>query len=135
FDAINAKFLNQQPVTLAEEEAFLHESINAAALLEWIATARPDDLVVTLPYCYGLTWFATLAFASRAVLVPCLHREGYARMWCVAELLERAAGLAFLSEEEEGLASALARIESRPRALLGAWVDGAEAPPPPAAAG
>jgi glycosyltransferase involved in cell wall biosynthesis len=128
FSAINDRLLHHRPLTLHEEEAFFRESINSTPLLRWVARERPDDLIVTLPYCYGLTFFATLAFAERTVLVPCLHREAYARMLHTAEMLERAAGLAFLTEEEEGIARAVADLAGRPRAVLGMWVDGADHP-------
>jgi glycosyltransferase involved in cell wall biosynthesis len=129
YDQINHKLLHGMPIRLEEEEEFFRNSINSRALLAWITRERPRDLVAILPYPFGLSFFATVLFGERAVLIPCLHREGYAATRLVAEMLERPGGLVFLSEEEQALARALADVSDAPQIVAGVGVEGPEGPP------
>jgi len=125
YDLINYRILHHMPIQPAEEEAFFRQSINSTALLEWIAEHRPNDLLLVLPYPTGLALTTVATFGPRVVLMPCLHREGYARMHMIQWMLENAGALVFLTPEERNLAHALADVELRPHMVSGCGLDGA----------
>jgi len=87
------------------------------------------DLVVFCPYLFGTTLWGAQAVPERAVIVPCLHDEPYARLDTVARVISSARGCLFNSRAEEHLARRLYAI--RDGGVVGLGFD----PPEPAPGG
>jgi glycosyltransferase involved in cell wall biosynthesis len=71
------------------------------------------DAVVFSPYLFWTTIVCMEPVVSRAVVMPCLHDEPYARLAVVRPVLSDAASIWFLSEPEHHLAHRLGRVAER----------------------
>jgi glycosyltransferase involved in cell wall biosynthesis len=78
--------------------------------------------VVFAPYLFWTTAACLPLVAERAVLIPCLHDEPFARLEVIRPLLSLPAGCWFLSEPEHELAHRLGPV-SRRHVVTGAGVD------------
>lgn len=96
------------PVTDAEEDAWLQNSVNSRALCEHLRNAADAyDVVVMGPYLFGVVYHAAQIAPSRTVLVPCLHDEPFAYIRRIREMFLRVCGCLFNSGPERGLAARL----------------------------
>lgn len=107
FYALNDRLMAGEKLSDAEEREFLREMINSPALYEYMKGHGNEYVYVLLPYLYGTTYYGVGACPESAVIEPCLHREGYARMGPVVEMFEQARGVIFLSRAERELAREL----------------------------
>lgn len=78
--------------------------------------------VVAAPYLFWTTPATLAAVPERAVVMPCLHDEPYARLEVLRPVLRDPAMVWFLSEPEHELAHRLGSVASRHR-LVGAGVE------------
>jgi glycosyltransferase involved in cell wall biosynthesis len=62
------------------------------------------DALIFSPYLFWTTVYGTSAAPTKAIVMPCLHDESYARLAVIAATLGSASGLWFLSEPEQALA-------------------------------
>jgi len=69
-----------------------------------LAHGHEYDAVVFSPYLFWTTLAGVRAVPERAIVMPCLHDEGYARLAVVRHALSSPASLWFLSEPEHELA-------------------------------
>jgi len=69
-----------QAVPYAEQRDFIRQSINSQALYHFLR-ARQDEFLcfVFAPYLFGTTYWGVQAVPDKALLLPCLHDEPYAR--------------------------------------------------------
>jgi glycosyltransferase involved in cell wall biosynthesis len=79
------------------------------------------DAVVFAPYLFWTTTACMPTVASKAVVMPCLHDEAYARLDVVRPVLADPASVWFLSEPEHLLAHRLGPVAGR-HAVTGAGV-------------
>jgi glycosyltransferase involved in cell wall biosynthesis len=108
FDAINAKLIGKQPITLEEEDIFLREMVNSPALYDYIRSHREEYAVfVFIPYLFGTTYYGVQAAPEQAVLIPCFHDEGYAYFQRFREVFRQAAGMVYNAAPEMELAERL----------------------------
>jgi glycosyltransferase involved in cell wall biosynthesis len=92
-----------------EEVDWLRNGVSSLAMEEFLEReADQFDLVLGMPYLYGITYFAYAKVPDRFVLVPCLHDEPYARLQFVGEMLGKSRGLLFNTAPEVELARSLA---------------------------
>jgi glycosyltransferase involved in cell wall biosynthesis len=108
--------------------------------IEWLASGvwsaslgafleRADhDLVVFCPYLFGTTLWGAQAAPERAVILPCLHDEPYARLRTVSGVMASARGCIFNTAAEERLARRLYAI--RDSGVVGMGFDAPGAPAP-----
>ena len=80
------------------------------------------DAVVFSPYMFWTTTVCMPVVAERAVVIPCLHDEGYARLDVVRPVLSEPASVWFLSDPEHQLAHRLGPVAPHHR-VTGAGVD------------
>jgi glycosyltransferase involved in cell wall biosynthesis len=93
----------------AEELEWLRNGVSSQAMEEFLGREGQDfDLVLGMPYLYGITYFAYTKTPDTFVLVPCLHDEPYARLQFVGEMLSGSRGLLFNTPPEVELARNLA---------------------------
>lgn len=119
FNYINEKLLNGFTITAEEEHKFLNESANSNELNEFIASHRSEYLFLFIPYLYGTTYWGARAAKDRAVLIPCLHDEPYAKFASFRETFASFRGLIFNSYPEQTLANNLYSITKIPQTVLG----------------
>lgn len=84
------------------------------------------DAVVFSPYLFWTTTVCMPLVAERAVVVPCLHDEAYARLEVLRPVLASPAAVWFLSEPEHRLAHRLGPVAPRHR-VTGSGVEVPEA--------
>lgn len=124
FDEINHKFIKMLPVSFAEEEVFLREMVNSPELYDYIEEYRKDySVFVFTPYMFGTTFFGIQRCIEQAVLIPCLHDEGYAFMEHLKEHFSKVRGMAFLSEPEYILAHQIYDLRNVHTSVLGTGLD------------
>lgn len=83
-----------EPMTLAEERFWFAQKGHSPGLIEYLREADYDAALFA-PYTLATTIFGAEAAGDRAVVIPCLHDEGYARMRSVGRLLRDARGVLF----------------------------------------
>jgi glycosyltransferase involved in cell wall biosynthesis len=87
-----------------------------------LAHGEGFDAVVFSPYLFWTTLAGVRAVPERAVVMPCLHDEGYARLEVVRHALAGPASVWFLSEPEHELAHRLGPVTEH-HTVTGAGVD------------
>ena len=121
---VNMKLFHNQPVTLEEERAYLEEDINSPALYSYIRENRNRyHCLIFLPYLYGVTYFGTIECPDNAVMMPCLHDEGYAHMQMMKDRMSQIKKMIFLSQPECDLAESLYDLSGTKREVIGAYVE------------
>jgi hypothetical protein len=84
------------------------------------------DAVCFAPYLYGTTLWGVGLVPERAVLIPCLHDEPFARLTLVRTVFESARAFVFNAAPEATLAERLYGLGDRPASVVGL---GFERPP------
>jgi len=107
----------------AEEREFFAHGINSRALYRFIEEHRERYAFLFIPYLYGTTIYGVRAAAGRAVVIPCLHNEPFAYLAPVAEMMESARGLWFLTEPERDFARTLFAIQHTRAEAIGVGMD------------
>lgn len=130
FLAIQQRIDRGHPVTPDEELAWLRNGVCSSALLAHLdAHASSYRAVILGPYLFGLTYFAALAHPSRALLVPCLHDEPFARLAAMRRLFGETAGCLFNSGAERELARELFGFPDSRARVVGMGLDAFSADP------
>jgi len=124
FNKINAKLLNDLPVTRYEETLFIKNIVKSDQLCQYISEHSDEySLFVFIPYMFGTTYHGILACPEKAVVIPCLHDENYAYMSCYRECFSKACGMIFHAKPECTLAKKLIDLSDCKQAVLGEGVD------------
>ena len=117
-------------VSAEEELLWLRHGVNSTALLAHLDRHAADYRAILLgPYLFGLTWFTALAHPERALLVPCLHDEPFAKLACMKRLFAETAGGLFNSQAERELAGELFAYPDAKSRIVGMGLDSFEADP------
>ena len=120
----NLKLYHNEPVTLEEERAYLEEDINSPALYRFIRDNRDRyHCFILLPYLYGVPYFASMECPGKAVMMPCLHDEGYAHMRLMKDRMNQLDKMIFLSGPECSLAERLYGLSGVKKEVVGAYVE------------
>ncbi|MBN1557197.1 MAG: glycosyltransferase [Lentisphaerae bacterium] len=107
-------------VSRAEEDLWLRNSVNSAALCEALRRdADRFDRIIAGPYLFGLVEAVSRIAPGRTLLAPCLHDEPFAYLASIREMFARVRGCLFNSDPERGLAC---RLQARPAAARDAVV-------------
>jgi len=123
YEAINQRIVGRLTISIEEEEAWLSGSINSRPLMQHLAGEAAREVLLVLPYPFGISYIATYAFGPRTVLAPCLHAEGYAVLSLTGEMMAHAGGFLFNTPEEEALARRLFALAERPTGIAGPGLD------------
>jgi glycosyltransferase involved in cell wall biosynthesis len=107
FDRINLRLMNNQPISTEDERTFMDNMIRVPQMAEFIREQAADRLYVFMPYMVSTTYFGVLAAPDRALMIPCLHDEAYARLNIYQEMFTGARSLMFYTEAEKALAAQL----------------------------
>lgn len=113
-----------------DELQWLRQGVNSAALMQHLDQHAEQYRAILLgPYLFGLTYFAALAHPERALLVPCLHDEPFAKLGCMQRLFSETAGCLFNSQAERELAGELFGVPDVKSRIVGMGLDPFEADP------
>ena len=124
FHSLNARLIAGQTLSADEELQFMAMHVNSPGLYEELAATRDSyDWVCFIPYLFGTTVFGTRICPDKAVLIPCLHDEGYARMRIVAETFRRVDRIVFHTGSEQEQALRQYGIPREKCILLGEGID------------
>jgi glycosyltransferase involved in cell wall biosynthesis len=123
FNHINQKLLAGLATGADEELTFFRESANSDDLVKFIEQHREEYLFFFIPYLFGTTYWGVKAAGDRALLIPCLHDEAYARLSRTREIFASVRGLIFNSEPERRLAELLYGPLRTPGVVLGLGLD------------
>lgn len=108
FGDLNRRLIAGATLSDEEELTFAALHITSYDMLRFLEKHGSEyDWLLFIPYPFGTTLFGLPLCAERAVLIPCLHDEGYARMRMVRRLFEAARLVLFHSEPERALAERL----------------------------
>jgi glycosyltransferase involved in cell wall biosynthesis len=123
FDSINCRLMQNQKISLNEEEIFIHEMINSDKLYEYIRDHGSDyDFFLFIPYMFGTTYYGSQIHPEKSILIPCLHDESYAYLSIYQKIFNKVTALIFLSEPEKNLANRLYNPDCR-QIVLGVGID------------
>ncbi len=124
YNPANLKLFRNEPVTVEEELAYLEEDINSPKMYEYIREHRDDyEMFIFIPYLYPPSYFGSMECPDNAVIIPCLHDEGYAYMQLMKERMPHFKKMIFLSKPESDLAHELYDLSNVKTAVLGAYVE------------
>jgi glycosyltransferase involved in cell wall biosynthesis len=108
FGDLNDRLIAGQTLSEQEDRQFMAMHINSFDLLRYVDAHRGDyDWVCMIPYLFNLTVSAAQVVPGKAVLIPCLHDEGYARMSMMKPLFNSVARIVFHTKAEQDLAHSL----------------------------
>jgi glycosyltransferase involved in cell wall biosynthesis len=124
------KFTNRWPTTVDEEYEWIHNSAHSPALYAHIARYGLEyDLLIFVPYVFGVIFYGTTLWPERSVLWPCLHDEPFARFLQTRLMMESCRGLMFTSEPEMALAQGKLGIQNPRACIVGFGLDDYQADP------
>jgi glycosyltransferase involved in cell wall biosynthesis len=105
FARLNQRLIAGDTLTEEEEETFAALHITSFDLLRYLHRhAAEYDRLLFIPYLFGTTLHGLPLCRDRAVLIPCLHDEGYARMRIVRRVFEAASQIIYHTKAERDLA-------------------------------
>ena len=127
FAGLNARLMAGLPLHRREELRFMAMHVNSFALYRYLAAHAADYAwVAFIPYLFGTTFHGTRLCPGKAVMIPCLHDEGYAHMSIMRDLFARVTRCVFHSEAEARLARRLFDVPPEKGVVLGTGVDPAD---------
>ncbi len=104
FHELTTRITRNIPLTVDEEYEWIDQNPHSPALYSYLVRHGPSfDLLLCVPYLYGITIYASALWPERTVLWPCLHDESFAHFLAVRLMLTSCRGLMLNSEAEETL--------------------------------
>lgn len=95
-------------LSVEEQLDWFSESVNSTALYGHIREQGPKfDWMFFVPYLFGVTFFGSLIYPEKSILIPCLHDESYAHLEVIASMFRSVRGCLFNAEAEHKLAERL----------------------------
>ena len=95
-------------LSLDDQFVWMKESVNSASLYKHIEEhGKGFDLLFFAPYLFGSTFWGSLIYPDRSVLIPCLHDEANAYLEIVGSMFRQVKGCLFNARPEEALARSL----------------------------
>ena len=131
FGRIQQRIDRGDPLPIEDQLAWVEESVSSPSLYAHLLRHREAyELVCFAPYLFGTTFWGSQLVPERAVLIPCLHDEPYARLPVIRTMFESCHGFIFNSPPEAELARRLYAIGDRPCGVVGYGFDPPPAPRP-----
>lgn len=125
FDAVNARLMAGRSVTPAEEQTYIREMFACPDLFDYLQRRNDDTLLIFIPYMFATTVMGVPIWPQRAIVIPCLHDEAYARMAVYRRVLPQARALLLHTYAERDLAERLlGPAGAQLRLVVGEGVDG-----------
>ncbi len=120
---LQQRLMRGDVLTESEELSWVNGRFRVPDLYLYLSEeARRYDAIVFAPYLFWSTLYCAGIARERAVMMPCLHDEPYARLALVRAAFAGSAATWFLSEPEHRLAHRLAPLPSE-HAVVGCAVE------------
>lgn len=97
-----------KPLSIENQLNWLGAGVNSKGLYQQITEfGEQFDSILFAPYLFATTFWGSLIYPERSVLIPCLHNEAYAYLDVMRQLFSRVRGLIFNAPSEMQLAAEL----------------------------
>jgi glycosyltransferase involved in cell wall biosynthesis len=97
-----------EELSFDQEKEWISEGIISEELFSYLNDHQDDyDVFVFIPYIFGTTYWGAQIVQKKAVLIPCLHDEPYARLKIFQELFDNVKGIIPSTQPEIQLAKRL----------------------------
>ncbi len=124
FAELNDRIIAGEKLTPREELQFMSRHVNSIDLLQYLSKHEADyKWFCFIPYLFGTTCFGTRVVPHKAIMIPCLHDEGYARLKMVSNSICLSQRIVFNAEAEQRYAKATYGIDSQKGVHIGLGVD------------
>lgn len=124
FDHVNWKLMRNIPITREDEDVFIREMVNSAALYQYMRDHDDEyGLFVFIPYMFGTTYYGVKVNPSKAVLIPCFHDESYFYMDIFRELYSSVAGIIYNAKPEKELVEKNYNLQGVKQIVMGIGMD------------
>ena len=124
FEALNDLIIDGETLSPQEERQFMSRNVNSFDLLRYIAAHEPDyDWFCFIPYLFGTTVFGARIVPHKAIMIPCLHDEGYARLQLVRDTIACVHRVVFNAGAEQRFANDAYGIDEERGITIGLGVD------------
>jgi glycosyltransferase involved in cell wall biosynthesis len=102
------KISGGEALTLDDQFEWLAHGVNSSDLYAYIvANAERMDAMFFAPYLFATTFWGSLIYPNKSVLIPCLHDEHYAYSAAVSSMFRQVRGALFNAYPEMELARGL----------------------------
>ena len=130
FFRVQTAISNRGNFTEHDEELWIRNSVNSETLYRHLREhGARYDRIVTGPYLFGVTYFASLVHPAKTLMVPCLHDEPFAYLGIMRKLFQSVAGFMFNAEPERDLARRLFSLDPARCAVVGLGMEPFDADP------
>ncbi len=97
-----------KPLTVDEQLNWLASGVNSLSLYQHIVEhGKNFDCLLFAPYLFSTTFWGSLIYPEKSVIIPCLHNEAYAYLDVFRVLFQKVRGLIFNANAEQELAAQL----------------------------
>ena len=94
FLELQERIAHFEEMSIDQEKTWISEGINSEDLFAYLDDHRDDyDVFLFIPYLFGTTYWGAQIVQKKAVLIPCLHDEPYARLRIFQELFDSVKGI------------------------------------------
>ncbi len=101
FHQLTAKISQYAVTSIEDEYAWIDNNVHSPALYRHIMReGRAFDLLLFIPYLYGITFYGASIWPERTIIWPCLHDEPFAYFLQTRLMLATSRGVMFNSEAE-----------------------------------
>ena len=123
FDQVNFKLMNNCRISPIEEQIYMENMINSDDLYSYIRDhVNEYDHFFFIPYMFGTTYYGSLIYPEKSILIPCLHDESYAYMDIFKKMFKDVKAVIYNSEPEKELANRIYDIKGH-QIVMGAGMD------------
>lgn len=130
FHALTARFIGYAQTTVEDEYTWIDNNVHSPALYAHIMRHGEEfDLLLFIPYLYGITLYGASIWPERTVIWPCLHDEPFAYFLQTRLMLASSRGVMFNSEAELRLAREQLGIPVPRPYVVGGAIDDFQADP------
>ncbi len=124
FHALNRKLAMEASLSVDEQYAWIDNNIHSPALYAYlIQYGEMFDLLLFIPYLYGITFYGSILHPHKTVLWPCLHNEPFAYFLETRLMLTSCRGVMFNSQPELMLASERLCLKLPRPAIVGGGIE------------
>lgn len=101
FHQLTTKISQYAMTTVEDEYAWIDNNVHSPALYDHIMReGQAFDLLLFIPYLYGITFYGASIWPERTIIWPCLHDEPFAYFLQTRLMLATSRGVMFNSEAE-----------------------------------
>jgi len=124
FADLQEKIMHFEELSFDQEKTWISEGVISEDLFGFLENNRGKyDVFLFIPYLFGTTYWGAQIVQKKAVLIPCLHDEPYARLKIFQELFDAVKGIIPSTMPEIALAKRLFDVPDYKIAQVGMGFD------------